>query len=266
MGRLLAASLTLLCATAAQAGLDLRDVQTSYGQLGPVRESAEYVLGDEVHVRFTVAGARTDAEGRLRGEITFAVTDANGKQVLDGGYPVQQVPVLGGDTIPAYVAVRLGDPMTPGWYTLEVRVRDLLGKESASFKREFTCKPAEFAAVAVRFSQDAAGRVPAPVGGFVSQALFLKLQAVGFDRSRDEIDVEMAVEVLDAEGKPVSPRPVRAVVHSEKPEEVRAATVLNFSGEISLHRSGEFRLRVTLTDRQSKKTATFEAPMRVLAP
>jgi hypothetical protein len=266
MHRFLAVSLTLLCAAAAQAKVELRGVQSSYGQLGPARESAEYVLGDEVYVRFTVAGARTDAEGRLRGEITFAVTDGAGKKVLDGGYPLQQAPVLGGDTFPAYVSVRTGDPMAPGKYTLEVQFRDLLAKESAAFKHEFTCKPVEFAAVAVRFSQDAAGRVPAPVGGFVSQTLFLKMKAVGFDRSQGEIDVEMAIEVLDAQGKPVSPRPVRAAVHSEKPDEVRAATFVSFSGEINLNRAGEFRLRVTVTDRQAKKTATFEAPMKVLAP
>jgi hypothetical protein len=147
-----------------------------------------------------------------------------------------------------------------------VEVRDLNAKESASFQRKFTCKPVEFAAVRVRFAQDPDGKLPAPVGGRVGQTLFVRTSAVGFDRGGGEIDVQFDLQVFDKSGKPVTPKPIRATVHNEDPAVVKQATVLNFKGEMILNRSGDFVLRLTLTDTPTKKTTTFEAPLRVAAP
>ena len=49
-------------------------------------------------------------------------------------------------------------------------------------------------------------------------------------------------------------------------EKAKAVTSLTFSGDIALNRAGEFTLRITLTDRMSKKTAKLEAPLKVVAP
>ena len=73
----------------------------------------------------------------------------------------------------------------------------------------------------------------------------------------------MDLEVFDSKGKPVAPKPIRAVLHSEKLDEVKATTRVNFTAELTLNRPGEFILRITLTDKMSKKSTTFEAPMRV---
>lgn len=266
MRSLLAVLATALAASSASAKLELRDVQASHGQLGPERKSDGYVLGDEVYYRFTIAGVKPDADGRLAAEIHLRVADAKGKEVLKTAVPVQAVMALGGNSLPGNARVNLNDPITPGEYELTVEVKDLNAKESASFKRKFTCKPEEFAAVRVRFSQDPDGKLPAPVGGLVGQTLFVRAPAVGFDRSHGEIDVQFDLQVLDKQGKPVTPRPIRAAVHNEDPAVVKQATVLNFKGEMTLNRPGEFVLRLTLTDKLAKKTTTFEAPMRVAAP
>jgi hypothetical protein len=90
------------------------------------------------------------------------------------------------------------------------------------------------------------------------------MQLVGFDRSKDEIDVEMEVAVLDANGKPVTPKAVHSEYHNEKPEEVKKQTRIQFSSSLALNRAGNFTLRVTVTDRMTKKKLVFEAPMRVV--
>jgi hypothetical protein len=266
MRMLIAFAASIAFVSGLHAELQLTDVQSSFGQLGPARESSEYVLGDEVYFRFNVVGARIDVDGRTQGELTLVARDAAGKKVVESAYPMQQVPCLGGDRVAARAVLTLGDPLTPGKYTLEVGYTDLIAKKTASFKREFTCKPTEFAIAGLRFYQDKEGRVPAPVGGMLSQTLFIQARAIGFDKSNDEIDVEMRIEVLDEKGKVLTPKPIKVVLHSEKPEEVREAKVLNFSAELALHRPGDFRLRITLSDLQSKKSVKFEAPMKVIAP
>jgi hypothetical protein len=252
--------------TAAYAKLEIRDIQASHGQLGPERKSNEYISGDQVYFRYTIAGIRTDADGRVRGELRIAVTDAKGKVVVKGEFPLQQAVALGGDTVPASATFTLNEDVPPGEYELTVEVADLLAKETASFKRKVTCKAQEFSLVQMRFHYDSAGLAPARVGGTVSQTLYIKMQGVGFDRSKGEIDVDLEILVLDTKGNSVMPKPIRATVHNEKPEEVKQIERLNLSGALSLNRPGDFVLRIAVTDKMSKKKVSFEAPLHVTAP
>jgi hypothetical protein len=262
----LAAWLLFVIPAFAQAKPELRDVQAAHGLLGPERASAEYVAGDEVYYRFTIRGARTDADGRLRGELRVALADAKGKELQKSESPLQQIPALGAESIPAQASWSIGPDFPPGEYEATVEFTDLIAREAVSFKRKFTVKPVEFALVRARFYHDAEERVPARVGGAAGQNLAVKLTAVGFDRTRGEIDVVMEVQVFDAQGKPVMPRPIRAAVHNEKPAEVKGIDRLTFSALLALNRSGEFVLRVTVSDTIGRKKAQFEAPLRVTAP
>jgi hypothetical protein len=261
--RLVAALCLLAGPSLAQAKLEIRDVQTSHGQLGPERKSNEYIAGDQVYFRYTVAGFRLDEEGRIRGELRLTVKGAEGKKKLDRKVPLQQVVALGGETMPAFASFNLDEDFPPGEYELTVELTDRLLMESASFQRKIICKAEEFALVQVRFYQDAAGEVPARVGGTVSQTLFVKLKAVGFDHGRDEIDIEMEMTVLDEAGKPVVPKPIRAGFHNEKPDEVKKIDRINLSGTLTLNRAGNFRLRIAVTDKLTKKKVFFEAPLGV---
>jgi hypothetical protein len=263
---LLAVWLLPVIAVAAPAKPDLRDIQAAHGLLGPERKSNEYVAGDEVYYRFTIKGAQTDAEGRLRGELRLTLTDAKGKELLKRESPIQEVPVLGAESIPGQAVWTLGIEFPAGEYESTVEFHDLVAKESASFKRKFTVKPLEFALVRVRFHHDSAERVPARAGGTVGQELALKLQAIGFDKTQGEIDVEMEIQVFDMQGKPVMAKPLRATVHNEKPAEVKAIDRITFSGVLTLNRAGDFVLRVTVSDTVGKKKSQFETPLRVTAP
>ena len=263
MRTFLATLLLIAAVPAAHAKLEIRDVRAAHGLLGPERADADYLPGDEVFFRFTVVGANTTDDGRLSGEIRMTLTDAAGTTVLRQTSPVREPLPFGGGRFPAKAVVELGPDFPPGTYRLAVEFKDLASGESDSFTREFTCKPAGFGLVRVRFSADAGGAAPAGVGGPVGQPLHLKLLAVGFDRSKGEIDLEMEVRVLDAKGEPVSPRGVRTATRSADPETVKAATHATFTAELTRSRPGDFTLRVTVTDRVSGKVATFDAPLRV---
>ncbi len=250
----------------AEAKFEIRDVRAVHGMLGPERKSPEYVTGDQVYVRYTLAGFRTDADGRLRIELRLTVTDAAGKQVLRRDTPLNQIAALGGDSLPGFASFDLGEEVPPGDYEMKVEVTDLISKEQASFRHKFVCKKEEVALVQVRFFHDDAGEAPAPAGGVASQSLHVKMKAVGFERSKGEIDVEMEIVVLDAAGKPVMPRPIKAGVHNEKPEEVKQITSIRLSSALALNRSGNFTLRITVVDKLAKKSVAFETPLRVAAP
>jgi hypothetical protein len=247
----------------AQAKLEIRDVQAAHGQLGPERKSNEYIAGDQVFFRFTIAGVRTDPDGRMRCEMRLIITDPKGKQLPATELPLQGLVALGGDTIPANASINLGFDDPPGEYGLTVEITDRLANETASFQRKIICKPPEFALVRLRFYQDEGGKVPARVGGTVSQTLFVKFEAIGFDRTQDEIDVEMEITILDEAGKSVMPKPIRGALHNEKPAEVKTIDRINLSTTLILNRPGKFGLRIVVMDKLTKKKVSFEAPLQV---
>ncbi len=264
--RILAAMLFLALPSMAEAKLEIRDIQASLGQLGPERKSAEYIAGDQVYFRYTMAGIQTDADGRTRCEMRMTITVPNGSVSKLEPVPLQGLLPLGGDTLPGTAMLNLDVDAPPGEYEIAVEIKDLLARESVSVRRKFTCKPLEFAMVRLRFYYDDAESVPARVGGVVRQTLIVKMRAVGFDRTRGELDVEMEMSVVDVNGKPVTPKPTRAAVHNEKPEEVKMSDWVNFTGTLGLNRPGDFVLRITVTDTMTKKKVVFETPLRVVAP
>ena len=265
--RLIAATLALtLSAATAEAKLEIRDIQAAHGQFGPERKSAEYVAGDQVYFRYTVAGLRTDDEGHVRADIALKLTDAKGARLLDQETAILTLLALGGDALPADASIDLDQNFPPGEYEISVEVRDVTANDKASFRRKFTVKATEFALVRVRFSHDEEGTAAAPVGGRVGQNLVVRLQAIGFDRGKGQIDVEMEVEVLDARGKVVTSRPIRTGIRSEEADEVKRADRINLSSNLTLNRPGDFVLRLTVLDKMTGKKVAFESPLKVSGP
>jgi hypothetical protein len=265
--RLFAATLSLtLSAAAAEAKLTIRDVQAAHGQFGPERKSAEYVAGDQVYLRYTATGLRTDDEGRVRADIVLRLTDAKGQKLLDKEAALLALLPLGGDTLTADASIDLDVGFPPGEYELSVEVRDVAANDKASFRRKFAVKAPEFSLVRVRFSHDEEGKAAAAPGGLVGQNLVVRLGAIGFDRGKGVVDAEMVIDVLDAGGKPVMPRPIRAAARNEDSDQVRRIDRLDLWSSLTLNRPGDFTLRVTVHDKVSGKKASFECPLKVSAP
>ena len=58
---LLAMLLAVVCVLLSSPNLQIKDVRP-HGQLGPERKNMDYVRGDELYVRFTIADFADDAE------------------------------------------------------------------------------------------------------------------------------------------------------------------------------------------------------------
>jgi hypothetical protein len=96
--------------------------------------------------------------------------------------------------------------------------------------------------------------------------LHLRFKAIGFARTDDRVEVEMVVQVLDAQGRPTMPVPLRATVASDDADLVKRATDVNLNGNLALNRAGDFTLKITVIDRVGEKTTQFEAPLHVASP
>lgn len=263
---LAASAAVFLGATPASAELKLESIQAVYGRLGSERSSQDFYPEDEVYFRYLISGVHTNADGRATGELGIALNGPDGKEVLNKTFPTGGLVALGGRSLPGYANVRLPANILPGTYTLTVRFTDQLASESARFQRRFTVKPAAFAIVMPRFYYDAEGKVEAPAAGVVGQTLYFRLSLIGFERNRGKIDTVMDLQVLDKSGQEMMPKPLQAPLVVTDPKEVKQATTLNFSGNVVLNRAGTFTLRMTLTDREGKKTTRFETPLRVTEP
>lgn len=259
-------AMVLWATTVAQAKLEIQNIQPVYGLLGPVRPNLDLYPHDQVLFRFVVSGVKVDAEGKIDTTMTLQMTDPAGKVLLNENSPLQGVLALGGNVFTVSARFNVGDQIPTGDYTLTVTVRDNLAGEEASFQRKLTAKPAGFRIVAPQFFYDSEGKVPAPVGGLVGQNLHFRLQGIGFERDQGKIDTAMIVQVLDAEGKEMLPKPILAELRSEDAAIVKKVASLTFNGKLALNRPGLFTLRIMLNDRLGKKNTQFEIPLEVRVP
>src|SRR5262249_18236210 len=179
--------------------------------------------------------------------------DGDGKEAAKNTIPFKARLSLGGDSFAGVAYLTLNEQYLNGLYTLSVTVSDLLGSEKASFQREVRIRPAEFAIIRPRFSYDAEGRALAPVGGLVSQSLYFRVEAYGYDRSQERVHLISSVQVLDAAGKELLPEPLETVLKSEDAKLVKSTNVATFNGSLGLHRPGDFTLRITVNDKISGK-------------
>jgi hypothetical protein len=256
----------VLTSTAAQAKLEVENIQCAYGPLLPERKALEFYPHDFIFFRYLVTGAKVDERGQVDAEAVCRLTDKNGKEVAKNTVPFKGPLSLGGTSFAGVAYVVLNEQLLNDLYTLTVTVTDNLGSEKVTFSREVRIRPTDFAIIQPRFSYDADGKAHAPVGGLVNQTLFFRLGILGFDRSQGRVDLLSSVQVLDEKGRELLPKPLETVIKSDDAKQVKATNVAQFNGSLHLHRPGEFTLRVTVTDRLAQKTTKLELPLRVTMP
>jgi hypothetical protein len=76
----------------------------------------------------------------------------------------------------------------------------------------------------------------------------------------------MSLRVFDETGAEATHNPIEARLRTDDEAAVKGATHVDFSGQLSLNRVGNYTLRIAVTDRNADKTTHFEAPLRVTAP
>src|SRR5262245_27621773 len=119
----------LLRTTAVQAKLEINNIQAAYGLFGPERPTLDIYPGDDVFIRFTVSGAKVDAEGRVDTLLEMKLVDSNGDILLVQDNPMKIGLSLGGNTFPAHTRMALGERVPAGDYTLTISITDKLSLE-----------------------------------------------------------------------------------------------------------------------------------------
>jgi len=158
------------------------------------------------------------------------------------------------------------DQVPVGKNTLMITVSDKLSEESASFERPITGKKAKLQIVALEFFHDADGKLPASTNGALGEPLHFRLRVIGFDRSKEKIHTELAVQTLDAEGKENLPKPQVLNFQEKDARAVQNTGFVFFTSNIGLNRVGKFTLRITVTDRSTNQSTKLEVPVTVTAP
>ena len=134
--------------------------------------------------------------------------------------------------------------------------------------------------MAVGTSLDERGQMPVPNGGFVGQTLTCHFSVVGF--GRDDADKRpdapkadpkaakrgqqpnvVAEMVVTENGKPVLAKPAVTSVEGGLKDDEPA---FNLRYAVPLTRPGKFVVTMSITDRVTKKTASYSLPLTAVPP
>ena len=263
-------------------GLTVTNVRSTQGPFGGPRPAGPLLPGDMLFLAFDIGGVPVSPDGKATYTMEMVVKDAAGKPVY-GDKPATKtddVP-LGGTTLPGMAYTFLGLEQPAGAYTLTLTVTDEK-KRAATLVHPFVIAPKGLGIVTVGTSLDEQGRLAVPNAGFVGQTLVCHFNVVGF--GRDDADRRpdapkpqagqpapakrgmqpnlVAQMVVTENGKPVLEKPAAVPVEGGLPEEEK---MINLRYGVFLSRPGKFVLSLSVTDRVSKKTATYNLPLTAVA-
>jgi hypothetical protein len=259
------AVLAVLSLTPAQAdGLRLTNIRATYGVLGVTRTSTKVLPGDRVVLSFDIEGVQPDDSGKVQYSIGMEVADANGKVRFKQDPKDREAQnSLGGNSLPAFASLQVGMDLPAGDYTVKVTVTDRVARVSQSFARTFTVLDKGFGLVRLATSADADAQVPAPFVG-PGQSLWVNFSAVGFGRDANgQPDIEVALRVLDADGRPTMAKPFTGRVNADVPKK---AELVPMQFMLDLNRPGKFSVELRATDKLTGKEATLTFPLTVQKP
>jgi hypothetical protein len=256
--------LAVLCVAPSQAdGLTLTDARVTYGILGPTRESTKFLPGDMLFLTFNINGIGADIDGKVLYSIATEVTDAGGKSVFS--QPPQNrevINALGGNQLPAFAQVAVGQQQPAGEHTLKVTVTDQANKKSQTLTQKFEVLKPDFGLVRLAASADADGLVPSGMLT-VGHALWINGAVVGFQRGAGmQPNVTVELKISDADGKPTIARPFGGTISKDVPAKDPA---LPIQFHVALNRPGKFTLELKATDALAGKTSTQSFPITINA-
>jgi hypothetical protein len=252
-----------LCVAPGQAGgLALTDARVTYGVLGPTRDNTKFLPGDSLFLTFTIDGITADADGKVRYKIGTEVSDAAGKVVFrQAPQDRDAINTLGGNQLPAFAQVAVGQQQPAGAYSLKVTVTDLANQKSAALEQKFEVLRPDFGLARLSASGDPEGQVPTGLL-CTGQSLWIHGAVVGFQRggAAKQPNVTLELSVRDATGKATLAKPLGGTINKDVPPK---DTALPFQFLVSLNRPGQFTVQIKATDALAGKTVTQSFPMTV---
>jgi len=255
----------LCLAGAGDAPLEIVNGRATYGYLGAMRPKGGGILpGDTVFFTFEIKNLKLDETSKASYSIAIEIRDEQGKLFFEQK-PYNSVArnYLGGDSLPcsAHVAIPLN--AKPGVHEWKITVKDRATNKTATLAGKGNVLAADFGIVQVGLFADPEARVPTSAVGAVGDSFYMQFSAVGFGRDKDrkQPDVEVAMRILDEQGKPTSAKPISSKINTGVDPQERLLPV-NFG--LTLNRAGRFTIELSADDRTAGKTALVRYAIRVL--
>jgi hypothetical protein len=263
MVRFLTLALVALLPLESVAELTFDKITPRHGTFGPERASLDIVPGDEIHFSFLVNGVQPGPDGKVDLEFRQVITTETGKVLIDKTSPNKELLAYGGTGLVGFSSFATGTSTPPGVYTVKVTANDLLGKTTTFFERKVTILKPAFATVRRELHHDPDRKSPASTTNHLGHRLYYRLIALGYDRSKNTLDLEMSVQIEDDKKQPTMAKPITVPAASDNAEAVGKTETVTFTGFITTNRPGKFTVKITVTDKVSKQSTTWEFPVTV---
>jgi hypothetical protein len=244
--------------------LNLANVRTTHGPLGPIRPGNKILPGDLVCLCFDVQGFQVNSAGKVHYGVGLEATDSKGQMVFKNAPSDLELPVrTSGQPVPVCAKVEVGLASPPGKYDLKVTVVDRTAGTTASVTKGYDLVPLEFGIVRVSLTNDREAKVSAPTFS-PGHPGWINFTAVGFgrDKIQGQPHVTAAMRVLDQQGRSVLPHPSSGKISEGVPDQV-GAVPMQF--KLTLTQTGRFTVELKATDETSGRTATVTFPIQVVA-
>ena len=264
MACMLALGLVLATQSPFQGDLVFRNVRPTMGLLGPERrERDSFLPGDLVFYAFDLGNLTATREGNSEGLYRYAMT----VEILDGKNQVivpkepakpresQAFCPLGGDMLPTFAYTETDQDIPPGKYVMRLNCIDRNSNKRGTLEKPFTIENKRFGILRTAMLY-ATGGEPAPAMGAPGQSFLLTFVVANFtvDPKTENCDVDLAIQILDQAGKPVSPKSFRGQITTPEDPSRRLHSI---RFPFQPNRAGQYTLEVTATDRKSDgKTVT----------
>jgi len=253
----------LLLLAPAQADLQVKNVQMTYGGFGPARPAGKVLPGDELYFNFDIEGL-TIKDGKVVYSLHIEILSQGKVQFRQPPTEKEQTILLGGNSLQGAAQFEIGLATPPGLYDFKVILSDAATKKTQSFTKTIEILPKGFGLVQVKTTLDAAGVAPTHLFS-VGQTAWVNFSAVGFDRAGPMMQPKLTFEltVLDETGKPTSAKPYTGTVDKDVPGMVAA---IPGQFPLPLNRAGKFTVQVKAIDQlaPTRPPAVLTFPLQVL--
>jgi hypothetical protein len=248
--------------------LKLANVRATYGVLGATRTDNKLLPGDAYFITYDIENLTVGDDGLVLYGMGMELLNSRGKaEYSKEPQDLTARNALGGNRLPGFAQAEIGTDTAPGEYTLNVTVIDRKSKQKATLTRKFEVLPKDFGLVRASLTYYNPTPLPAPPLAVAGQAFLFNSLIVGFaragkDKDKDEHpDVGVELVILDEQGNPTVKKPIADEAGKDVP---KTALAIPVQVPLELNRPGKFTVKLTATDRLTKKTATVSMPIQVV--
>ncbi|HUE75023.1 MAG TPA: hypothetical protein VMP01_29415 [Pirellulaceae bacterium] len=224
---------------------------------------ATYVTGEQVPIAVRARGITTGEDGKIDVLARADLLDENGKVVAPLGSHRANFPMtLGGSEFNFGMAGNVATGLT-GSHRVRVTIEDQLSGKTATDDLDVWVESREtLALVHLRAGYDPEGKVPSDVFP-VGQSASVHFHLVGCGIADGKSEIESTLTILDQSGKPIPAQPLR--VGGKAEQSIYADSgVMNCFFMMLLNRSGDFVLRIEVTDKVTEKKVSRDLAIRVV--